>query len=43
MIRDVIVCSFYTPDEYYANHARELKEQLASLGIATELLDESGG
>ena len=39
MIRDVIVCSFYTPDEYYANHARELKEQLSSLGIATELLE----
>ncbi len=39
MIRDVIVCSFYTPDDYYANHAKELKEQLASLGIATELLE----
>jgi hypothetical protein len=39
VIRDVIVCSFYTPDEYYANHARELKEQLSSLGIATELLE----
>ena len=39
MIRDVIVCSFYTPDDYYANHARELREQLADLGIATELLE----
>jgi len=37
--RDVIVCSFYTPDDYYANHAKELREQLASLGIQTELLE----
>ena len=39
MNRDVIVCSFYTPDDYYANHAKELREQLASLGIQTELLE----
>jgi len=37
--RDVVICSFYTPDEYYAGHARELKEQLDSLGIAHELLE----
>jgi hypothetical protein len=37
--RDVIVCSFYTPDDYYATHASELNEQLSSLGIATELLE----
>lgn len=39
--RDVIICSFYTPDQYYANHARELKAQLDSLGIAHELLEVS--
>ena len=37
--RDVIICSFYTPDEYYGNHAKELREQLTSLGIAHELLE----
>jgi hypothetical protein len=36
--RDVVICSFYTPDEYYGNHAKELKEQLTSMGIAHELL-----
>lgn len=36
--RDVVICSFYTPDEYYGNHAKELREQLTSLGIAHELL-----
>ena len=36
--RDVVICSFYTPDDYYSNHARELKEQLNNLGIAHELL-----
>ncbi len=35
----VIVCSFYTPDEYYGGHARELREQLDNLGIAHELLE----
>ena len=37
--RDVIICSFYTPDEYYGSHARELGEQLTALGIAHELLE----
>lgn len=37
--RDVVVCSFYTPDEYYAGHARELREQLDSLGLGYELLE----
>ena len=36
--RDVILCSFYTPDDYYANHAKELGSQLTELGIAHELL-----
>ncbi len=35
----VIVCSFYTPDDYYGGHARELRSQLDSLGIAHELLE----
>lgn len=37
--RDVVVCSFYTPDEYYAGHARELEAQLDKLGIPYELLE----
>jgi hypothetical protein len=37
--RDVVICSFHTPDEYYAGHARELKEQLDSLGLTYELLE----
>ncbi len=35
----MVICSFYTPDEYYGNHAKELGEQLTSLGIAHELLE----
>lgn len=37
--RDVVVCSFHTPDEYYAGHARELAQQLDSLGVRYELLE----
>ena len=37
--RDVVVCSFYTPDEYYGGHAKELKSQLDSLGVGYELLE----
>lgn len=37
--RDVVICSFYTPDEYYGGHARELKAQLDSLGVGYELLE----
>lgn len=37
--RDVIICSFYTPDDYYGSHARELKAQLDQLGIEHELLE----
>lgn len=36
--RDVIICSFYTPDEYYSAHAKALGDQLSKLGIAHELL-----
>ena len=35
----IVVCSFYTPDTYYANHARELKAQLEELGLGHELLE----
>jgi hypothetical protein len=37
--RDVVICSFYTPDAYYGGHAKELREQLDSQGIAHELLE----
>ena len=37
--RDVVVCSFYTPDAYYGGHAKELREQLDALGISHELLE----
>lgn len=37
--RDVVVCSFYTPDEYYGGHAKELREQLDGLGVGYELLE----
>ncbi|MCF8529008.1 MAG: polysaccharide pyruvyl transferase family protein [Aquiluna sp.] len=37
--RDVVICSFYTPDEYYGGHARELKAQLDSIGVGYELLE----
>ena len=37
--REAVVCSFHTPDEYYAGHARELAQQLESLGVRYELLE----
>ena len=37
--RDVVICSFYTPDEYYGGHAKELKAQLDSIGVGYELLE----
>lgn len=37
--REVVVCSFHTPDEYYAGHARELRAQLELLGLPHELLE----
>ena len=36
-ITNAIVCSFYTGDEYYKNHARKLQANLEELGIAYEL------
>ena len=37
--QDLIICSFYTPDEYYSSHARALKNQLDELGIEHDLLE----
>jgi hypothetical protein len=37
--REVVICSFYTPDEYYGGHARELRIQLEELGLEHELLE----
>ena len=33
----IIVCSFYTEDEYYSNHARRLEENLKRLGVAYQI------
>jgi len=37
--QDLIVCSFYTPDDYYSSHAKALRAQLDGLGIDHELLE----
>lgn len=37
--QDLIVCSFYTPDDYYSSHAKALRAQLDRLGIDHELLE----
>ncbi|MDN4473792.1 polysaccharide pyruvyl transferase family protein [Demequina zhanjiangensis] len=34
----LVVCSFYSDDEYYINHARQLESTLDVLGVAHELL-----
>ena len=34
---DVIVCSFYTADDYYRDHARRLQANLESLGLGIDL------
>ena len=36
---EIVICSFYTPDEYYGNHAKQLREQLDELGLEHELLE----
>lgn len=33
----IIVCSFYTADDYYRDHADRLKKNLADIGVASEL------
>lgn len=35
----LIVCSFYTPDDYYSAHAKALASQLQELGLPHELLE----
>jgi len=35
----IVICSFYTPDEYYGNHAKQLRQQLDELGLEHELLE----
>ncbi len=37
--REAVICSFHTTDEYYATHARELREQLDALGLAHRMLE----
>ena len=34
---DVVVCSFFTDDEYYRNHANNLRQNLETLGLPYEL------
>lgn len=34
---DIVVCSFYTDDDYYRGHARALRAALDRLGVAHEL------
>ncbi|ROR90546.1 polysaccharide pyruvyl transferase family protein [Nocardioides aurantiacus] len=34
---DVVVCSFYTADDYYRDHAEKLRKNLADLGVRSEL------
>jgi len=34
---DIVVCSFYTDDEYYRGHANNLRENLENLGLPYEL------
>ena len=34
---DVVICSFFTDDDYYRDHANNLRKNLESLGLAYEL------
>lgn len=36
-LADVIVCSFYTADDYYRDHADRLRKNLSDIGVAAEL------
>lgn len=38
---DLIVCSFFTNDDYYRTHGKELEENLISLGIDHEITEIS--
>ena len=33
---DVVICSFFTDDDYYRDHANNLRTNLESLGLAYE-------
>jgi len=41
--RNIVVCSFYTDDEYYRSHAVRLSENLEMLGIDQELQEIAKG
>lgn len=36
-LTDVVVCSFYTADDYYRDHAERLRKNLADIGVGSEL------
>ena len=38
---DLIVCSFFTNDDYYRTHGKELEENLIDLGIDHEITEIS--
>ncbi|SDR90953.1 Polysaccharide pyruvyl transferase [Nocardioides scoriae] len=40
---DVVVCSFYTADDYYRDHADQLRKNLADLGLHGELEEVAKG
>ena len=37
--KDLIVCSFFTPDDYYSSHAKALRARLDELGIDHDILE----
>ncbi len=37
--RPAIICSFHTPDDYYAGHAAQLRAQLDALGLDHQVLE----
>ena len=38
-VADVVVCSFHTPDDYYASAATRLRQSLDALGIAHHIVE----
>ena len=40
-MRDIIVCSFYTDDDYYRTHGKELEQNLIDLGLDHRLQEIS--
>ena len=43
VVKNAIVCSFYTGDQYYKNHALRLQANLEELGISYDLRQISKG